>query len=137
MRMDGLNFQPLSFKQGGNRTPTTGHETGKQSAVEQRESVDLGCTPAPALDQTGQKGFADETRVEERGGTFQFPNQVEAPRRDGDLNWVLGGAKPQSEEARPTLDPPLFEGQAGILLGNLPTTPPNYEDFGGAFLRHS
>ena len=147
MKTDGLNPRAFTTHSGIKRTPSHNLETGSPNPTEQHERVDLGGTPAPALDKTGQKQFADEVRVRDRGASFQFPDQLEAPKREGDLPWVLGGSPPDGESPRvtTTVQPEIptrtqetvtFEAQAGRLLGNLPTTKPNFEDFDGAFLRH-
>lgn len=137
MQMDGLNSRSLGTNYGAKPTPRHRQEAVNLKPIEQQESVDLACTPAAALDSTGQKQFADEVRVRDRGASFQFPDQIEAPARDGDLNWVLGGAKPETTSSREEAPAMSFEmGQAGSLMGNRPTTKPNFEDYGGAFLRH-
>lgn len=135
MKMDGLNSRTLGTNPGVMRTPAPTQRTGSPNPIEQREIVELACTPAPALDKTGQKQFANEVRTPDRGGSFQFPDQMETPQRDGDLHWVLGGARPEDKSPRVAKTLP-FEGEPGSLLGNRPTSKPNFEDFNGAFLRH-
>jgi len=154
MDMQGVNFRPTTHSYGAKSTQVPQRrESADRGPVEQQESVDLtgSSTPQVALDKTGQKKFANESPIHERGALFQFANEAERPERDGSLNWVLGGTNPgdvgalrsrdseaqvHTDSATRSQDSSFWErGQAGALIGSEPISKPKFEDFGGAFIR--